>query len=157
MYFVRVTGNPVPGWWLSSIQLDGRDVADSPLELGTTDITGIVVTFTDRPTSLSGGVHDQSGSADGDATVLIFPDETAMWKHYGQNPRRLQSLRTARDGSYSIRGLPAGEYYVAAVAGDVSLDWREPDFLQRLAGSASRVRLVEGESATQDLRSREVR
>ena len=157
LYFVRVNGNPMPGWVLSSIQYEGRDVADTPLELAASDITGVVVTFTDRPTNLGGSVRDQSGSADGDATVLIFPVETAMWRNYGQNPRRLQSLRTGRDGSYSIRGLPAGEYYVTAIAGDASLDWREPDFLERLAGSASRVRLTEAESTTRDLQSREVR
>ena len=156
-YFIRVNGTPFPGWTLSSVTLEGRDVADTPIELGVTDITGVVITLTDRPTEVGGTVHVDTGAPDGDATVLILPTDATLWRNYGQNPRRLRSLRAARNGAYSIRGLPVGEYYVAAIAGDAPVDWREPAYLERVARSAERVRLADGEQATQDLRSRDVK
>jgi hypothetical protein len=156
-YFIRVIGTPLPGWALSSITFDGRDVADTPIELAATDITGVVVSFTNRPTELSGTVHEQTGAPDGDATVLIFPIDVAMWRNYGQNPRRLQGLRASRNGAFSIRGLPAGEYHVAAVFGEAPVDWREPEYLERVARGSRRLRLAESEQVTQDLQSREVR
>jgi hypothetical protein len=155
-YFVRVNGAP-PGWTLSSVTFEGRDIADTPIDLGATDITGVVVTFTDRSTDLGGTVHLDSGAPDGDATVLILPTETTMWRNYGQNPRRLRGLRATKNGAYSIAGLPAGEYFVAAVRGEVPVDWREPEYLERIAHGAERVRLAEGERATQDVQSRELK
>ena len=155
-YFVRVLGT-LPGWTLASVTLDGRDVADTPIDLGSADITGVVVQFTDRPTDLSGTVHLESGVPDGDATVLILPRETTMWRNYGRNPRRLQSSRTTTNGAYSFSGLPAGDYFVAAIKGDVPVDWREPEYLERIAQGADRVRLAEGGRVTQDLQSREVK
>jgi hypothetical protein len=156
-YFIRVIGTPLPGWALSSITFEGRDVADTPIELTATDITGVVVSFTNRPTELSGTVHEQTGAPDGDATVLVFPTDVAMWRNYGQNPRRLQGLRASRDGAFVIRGLPAGEYHVAAVSGDPPVDWREPEYLERVARGSRRVRLADSEQVTQDVQSREVR
>ncbi len=156
-YFIRINGTPLQGWTLSAVTFEGRDVADTPIELTTADVAGVVVTFTDRPTELGGTVHGQTGATDGDATVLIFPTDGAMWRNYGQNPRRLRSLRTSQSGAYSIRGLPAGEYYVAAVSGDAPVDWREPEYLERVARFSERVRLAEGERTTQDVRSREAR
>src|SRR4030095_6639930 len=43
------------GWWLRSVVVDGRDMLDFPLEIGPAgDVSGIVATFTDRRTELSG-------------------------------------------------------------------------------------------------------
>jgi hypothetical protein len=155
-YLVRV-GNPPPGWTLSSVQHEGRDVADTPLDLNASDLTGVVITFTNRPAELGGTVHGQSGPADTGATVLIFPTDPGTWSNYGLNPRRMRSVRVATDGTYTVRERPAGEYYAVAVADDEPVDWQEPEYLEQLARVSSRVRIVEGEKTTHDLRSREVR
>jgi len=151
-YFVRIGGAP-PGWTLRSVMADGRDVSDVPLDLRTTDVANVVVTFTDRPTRLTGVARTSSGHGDPDAVVVIFPADSSAWSDYGLNPRRVRSARAARDGSYTVTGLPAGDYYAVAIHDDTTPDWRDPRVLEDLARGASQVRLTEGDSRAQDLKT----
>jgi carboxypeptidase family protein len=63
------------------------------------------------------------------------------------------TMSIGRDGVFSIDGLPAADYLVAATnrARDED-EWRDPDFLSVLERTATRVYLVEGESVTLQLR-----
>jgi hypothetical protein len=50
-----------------------------------------------------------------------------------QNGRRLPILtRAATDGHWSIRGLPPGEYYLAALAGFDPQEWYTTPFLEQV-------------------------
>ena len=44
-------GPTAPVWWLKSVVSNGVDTLDSALEISTADVSSIVITFTDRPTS----------------------------------------------------------------------------------------------------------
>jgi hypothetical protein len=63
----------------------------------------------------------------------------------------MRSTRVPKSGAYSITGLPAGEYYVAAIAEDNVSQWQDPQFLADLARSATTVRLSDGDTRTQNL------
>src|SRR5262249_41682433 len=39
-------------WWMKSVVYNGVDTLDSALEVSTADVSGVVITFTDRPTEL---------------------------------------------------------------------------------------------------------
>ena len=81
----------------------------------------------------------------------MFSADKSLWPVPGMASRRLQTTPPRRDGSYSFRGLPEGEYIVVAA------DWPTADFadaqvLTKLMASGSRVTLGDGEARTQDLR-----
>lgn len=155
-YMVRVGGAPA-GWTLRSVTVEGRDVSDTPLEIGAPDVTNVVITFTDRPTKLTGVVHGAAGNADPDALVVVFPTDTAQWQEFGLNPRRMRSVRVAKAGSYTFTGLPAGEYFVAAIKDELLPAWQYPEMLETLSRLASQISLSEGETRTQALKTVTVR
>jgi len=150
-YLVRA-GAP-SGWTLRSITSEGRDLADTPIDLRITDLTNVVVTFTDRPTKLSGIVRGTDGNADTGALVIVFPADSSGWSDYGFNPRRVRNIRPSKNGSYSLTGLPPGEYYVAAIHEEDVADWRDPQVLEDLSRGASQIRLTEGDARVQDLKT----
>lgn len=77
--------------------------------------------------------------------------------HDGLNPRRMRSVRASKTGAYKALGLPAGEYYAAAVPDETATDWQDPRILTSLARDATRVRLDDGQRKTQDLRTQQKR
>ena len=153
-FVIRATV-PAPGWTLSSAMFRGRDVADAPIEVAGEDLTDIVITFTDKPSVLSGNVHGAQG-ADPAATVLVFPADPASWTDYGPTARRLRLLRPSSDGSYRTP-LPAGDYLVTAIHSPVPSTWTDPDYLKQAAATATRVTMADGANKVQDLKSTEVR
>lgn len=150
-YFVRVDNVP-QNWYFRGATFGGRDVTDEPLTIDAEDIDGVVLSFTDRQTELAGSVTDPDGNQDSRALVLAFPTDRTGWINYGSRPRRLQSARVDQTGSYRLTGLPPGEYFVAAVRDETAGNWQQVDFLESVAGQATRIRLGAGDSQTQSLR-----
>jgi hypothetical protein len=138
------------GWWLRSAMVGGRDVLDSLLEFGNGgDVSGAVLTFTDKHSEISGALQTQSGAAATDYFVVAFSSDRAMWR---PGSRRMQSTRPATDGHYSFKDLPAGEYLIVALTDFEPRDLDDPAFLESVAPSALKVALGEGERKVQDLR-----
>ena len=108
------------------------------------DITDVVIAFTDRATQVTGRVNGL-GDDDTRATVIVFPVDDAQWADFGSNPRRLRMTSAGPDGSYTFLGLPAGEYFVAAVREEDSSNWMSPDALAAFARVARRLSLNDGE------------
>jgi Carboxypeptidase regulatory-like domain len=154
-YFLRVTGSPV-GWMFKAAMYNGIDVSETPFEL-TADVSGIVLTFTDRWTGMRGAVRTASGQPDSSATVLIFPTDPRQWTGYGSSPRRMRSVRTTKTGEFSVTSLPAGDYYVMALPDENTADWQDTAVLEGLSRLAARVTLNEGDQKTLDVRVREAR
>jgi hypothetical protein len=136
---------------LKSAIANGVDIADTPIELGDRDIPGIVVTFTDRPSSVEGTVRGPQGDADATAAVLVFPSDPKYWQDYGNNPRRLKSGRTTPKGTFGPITVPPGDYCVIAIAEDAAQEWQDPRTLEALARQASRVTIGDGQKATVQL------
>jgi hypothetical protein len=154
-YVVRVSVLPA-GWFLKSALYQNRDVADMPIELLSKDVSGVVITFTDRPSSVAGTVRGADGP-DPTAVVLAYPVDSAAWSSSGALSRRMRTARAAKDGSYSLPALPAGEYYIVAVREDQVGEWQDPALLQALSRDAQTVRLADGEQKTQNLVSATIR
>jgi len=150
-YVLRVDG--VARWAMASAWLGSRDVADSPIDLTSGDVSEVVVQMTNRQTSLSGPVLDALGAPDGDASVLIFPTDPALWVDSSAQPRRLRAGRTDDAGAFVIEGAPPGEYFVVAIGAATVGDWRDPRVLDRLARVASRVTLADGERRAVSLKT----
>ena len=138
--------------------MDGKDITDRVFDLQS-DTTSIVITYTDRPSKVSGTVKDARGAVSPDATVLAFPIDPARWSGYGPSPRHLKSVLTTRAGFYTFEHLPAGEYYVVAIDGAHADQWRDPVTLKTLATQATKLTIGAGDTTlkTLDLTVRTIR
>jgi len=150
-YYVRINNNP-PGWTLKSAMLNGRDISNVPVSLDA-DISSLIVTFTDRPSTVSGQVQSPTGAADPTATVLVFPAEAGAWTDTGEFPRRLRAIRVDRRGQYRTEGLPAGDYLVVAVVDESSTNWQDPRVLRALTRLATPITLGDGETRSVALKT----
>ncbi|HUF47667.1 MAG TPA: carboxypeptidase regulatory-like domain-containing protein [Vicinamibacterales bacterium] len=150
-YFVRVEGAP-QGWHFRGATLGGRNVTDEPLTIEGEDIGGVTLSFTDQQTQITGSVTSDNDQEDTSALVVAFPTDRAGWINYGSRPRRVQSTRVSGNGSFTLSGLPPGDYLVAAVRDEIAGDWQRTEFLESIATSATRVRLAEGDKQTHSLR-----
>jgi hypothetical protein len=58
-----------------------------------------------------------------------------------------------RKGAFTMNGLPAGDYLLAA-ADDADMgDPRDPKFLDAIARAATKITIVEGDKKAQDLQT----
>ncbi len=143
---VQASGVP-DGWILKGVYLNGEDVIDTPLDFGGTGhVDGLELVFTDQISLLSGIVHDGRGTPLPDFTVVAFPSSETLWQ---PQSRHIQASRPDQNARYRIRGLPPGEYLLAAVEVVQQGEWFDPRFLERLRSSAARLSIDEGE--TKDL------
>jgi hypothetical protein len=148
-YRLSVAG-AAPPWSIASAVIGGRDVMDVPLEVRSgDDLGGLVITLTDRTTSLSGLLQDPTGQVTSGFTVIVFPAESAYWL---PQARRIQATRPSTDGHYGFRGLPPGDYRVAVVPDVEPGQWYDPTWLRQVLPSAVPITLADGERHTQDLR-----
>jgi hypothetical protein len=139
-YVIRLGGN-LGAWSIDSVSAGGSGLPDQPIAIANTDVSGVVITLTDRAGSISGSVRDTKGGLDSTATVLIFPSNRALWVDTSANPRRLRSTRASTRGAYQIDNLPAGDYVVVAIDDRFSADWQRPDRLDSLSRSGTHVTL----------------
>ena len=140
------------GWFPRSVTLGGKDITDRVFDLQA-DATSLVVTYTDRPSKVSGTVTDDQGSTSATAVVLVFPVDPQRWSGYGTSPRTLRSALTTRSGVYTIDHLPPGDYYAIAVAAADIDGWKDPARLEALAAHATRLTVAADDSPkTLDLR-----
>ncbi|MEO7189451.1 MAG: carboxypeptidase-like regulatory domain-containing protein [Vicinamibacterales bacterium] len=151
-YVVRLSGLP-QNWFFRGASLDGRDVTDSPLDLESSDLSRVTLTLTTKVTDLSGiVVRPMASRADDGDLVIAFPEDRGQWTGYGTSPRRLRAVRADTRGAFSITGLPAGRYLLAAVRDSSASDWQRPAFLETLVADAVRVDLSEGAKVTQSVK-----
>jgi protocatechuate 3,4-dioxygenase beta subunit len=144
----RVTLMRAPaGWTLKRVLINGIDVADTSIPLGRTDqsIEGMEVVLTDRGGEVSGRLTDSRGRLLTDYTVVVFATDR---EHWFLESRFLKQARPGRDGVFAVRGLPDGDYFVAAVDQLHVDEWPDPDFLDSLISSATRVTLAEGQKVS---------
>jgi hypothetical protein len=140
-----------PSWTLQSALVNGRDVLDFPLEIGTSGagVPDVTLVFTDKTQQLSGTIQDSAGRPAPDFTIIVFPADNRFWL---PQARRIGSTRPGTDGKFTLRGLPAGEYRMTAVTDVEPGEWYDPAFLNQLQGVSIPLSIREGESKVQDVK-----
>jgi hypothetical protein len=138
-------------WRLSSVQLGGRNVADSTFDIGTTDITDVVVTMRLRVSTLSGYVRDSSGAPRSDTSLFIFSTDRSLWRPQLIPPMTgvPREVRPNRQGAYRVELLD-GDYYVVATA-ERPKNWQTPESLAEFAKTGTRITMVPRETKTLDV------
>jgi protocatechuate 3,4-dioxygenase beta subunit len=142
-------GLNAPGavWSVRATTGGGVDPLDTPLDVRQS-ISDIVITLSDRISELRGRVEAGTGGSTDYSIVLFSTDRT----HWIPSARRIQSVRTASDGSYTFKNVQPGTYYLAAVDDAEPGEWYDPAFLQRLVPGAMTVTIAQGEKKVQDIR-----
>ena len=136
-------------WAIKSSTANGREAFEAPLRVNPNETVDWTVTYTDKPTSLTGVFQDRGGRAATEYYILVFASDR---KHWTPGSRRTHMTRPATDGAFSVKGLPPGEYFLAALSDLETGEWNDPALLEQLAGSAAKVTLRDGETTTQDFR-----
>ena len=132
------------GWTVKAITQDGRDIADTPLELASGAIAeGLRVVVSDRVTTVGGQLVDDDGAPLPDGTVLIFARDAARWS---TDSRWVRSLRPDQQGRYEVLGLPPGEYLAVAVDYVEDGVWNDPAYLESIRHLGQPLLLGEGET-----------
>src|SRR5206468_3535013 len=141
-------------WTLQDVRVNGVSVIDRPLPFGRRDqsLQDVEIVLSDRVSELTGAVTADRGTPVPGASVIAFSVDRDRWY---MGSRFLRMATAGERGVFSVKGLPFGSYYVAAVdrlqdEGDNA--WQDPDFLARLARSATTVTVRDGQSQTLDLR-----
>ncbi|HUR21635.1 MAG TPA: carboxypeptidase-like regulatory domain-containing protein, partial [Vicinamibacterales bacterium] len=153
-YFISVSGR-TPGWFVKSAMVNGVDALDQPFELSTENIGNVVVTFTDRQSTVSGTVID-AASAPAQGTVIVFPASYREWIAKGMSPRLMRNVRTQAKGAFSIPGLPARDYLIVAVPDDQMPDVQNPNVFEALVRAATPLTLSEGDTRTVSIKLTQV-
>jgi hypothetical protein len=143
-------GTP-PGWSVRAVTLAGRDVTDLPIEIAG-HLSNVVISFTDRPTEVRGRVSVADGT-DSTASVVAFPgpDFPLNALSWDTGSGRFRLVRVDTRGNYVLYGLPAGNYLVAAVPDEATVNWTDPEFLSELSRFAAPIQITHGERRTLDL------
>lgn len=147
-HYVLTPATTTP-WRVKSITAGGADITGLPID-ATTDVSDIVITYTDRAATIRGAVSDSDG-AESRVSVLLFPAKPDQWVNYGPSSVRVKSTRTSTTGTFTLDAPPAGDYLLIALPGDQMSDWRDPVNLAALAPRAQRVTVRDGESPTVNL------
>ena len=117
-YFATLSNNFTPrGWYFESATLQGRDLLITPLVLDAQSVTGVVITFSDRRSELSGTIRDLGGRPDPAASVVVFPADYRAWLQAGAFPLAARVEPVSQTGVYALPLRP-GDYLVAAVRDD---------------------------------------
>jgi hypothetical protein len=133
---------------LKQVIADGRDVTDAPVDLRSGQRLTASIVFTDKLSEINGTIADERGTPITDYTLLAFPTDTSLWS---TQSRYIVTARPDQNGRFQMRGLPPGEYLLAAVDPTEPGQWFEPAFLDEQRASAVRLTLGDGDIKTQNV------
>jgi protocatechuate 3,4-dioxygenase beta subunit len=140
---LRVSG--AAGWYIDTVTVDGKEITDTPIDFGTAT-SDVVITMAKRGATLAGVALDSDGKPTSDAMVVLFGETESAWQ-----PRH-SATRTATveaDGRFSLSPVRPGKYFAVAVPRQgLRLDTTTSADFERLAKSATKVELRDGQSQT---------
>lgn len=150
-HFIRVDGLPEP-WRLKQVLYRGSDVTDIPIDMDYGQVMdGFDVILTDVFTTVSGTVEIEKRDLAQAYAVIVFPSTSLNWT-LGSRYVKLTYLDDK--GTFSIRGLPPSEYFVAVTRDFDESDLGTLDVLDRLSQDAVSFRINEGERRRLSLSAR---
>ena len=129
------------GWMVDSVAVDGREVVDGMLRVAPgADLTNVVVALSPTTTEIAGSIVDKSGAPVYQQRIVIMAVDPAYWV---PGSRRVAWAQPDTKGQFVVRGLPAGDYLLAAVAGGTSIEI-DPALLVAAAAQALRITVPPG-------------
>ena len=127
--------------------VNGIEIGDGPLVVGNEPLRDVRFAFAPPETTISGTIADRDGRRVLRGAVMIFPADRASWFRLEESHRA--RLVTVTNGTFSASGLPAGDYYAAAV--EHARPWLSDLTAEAAIPHATRVTLRSGEPVTLNL------
>jgi protocatechuate 3,4-dioxygenase beta subunit len=149
-YVVQLVNAP-ESWQVQSVYVNGIAAENEVVEVGDTGLSKLVVHIEDRTSRLEGVAKTPDGQLSKGAAILVFPQDSRRWVDYGLSSPRLRETRSLADGAFQLRGLPPGDYLLAALASPGESQWRDPSFLTALLTTATPVLIRTGGTDRVDL------
>lgn len=138
----RISLGPLTGGWaIKSINLEGRDYSDLPVDVRNGQhVDGMTIVISKKLATLQGRLVDKDARP-AFGSVILFPEDSARW---GEGSRLMRTTRPDRLGNFEIRTVPAGDYLIAAVDAVQPGATDDPEFLKGLADDATKVTVSDG-------------
>lgn len=137
---IGAQSNTLRDYFTKSVNLDGRDVADSGFPVRAETYLDVVVSA--NGANIGGTVVDTKGQPIPYASVVDIPSA-----EHRTRPALYQRDTTDATGHFSLRGLNPGKYTVLAFD-DLHEDVRQPEFLKSYETRGENVQLDEGARKT---------
>jgi len=140
-------------WYVKSVVIRGQEQVDTPFDFGTSgtfrDIDVLISAF---GATVKARVMDDRAAPVRNCTVMVFSTFRDRWSALSRWVKKTEYL--SADGTFTVKGLPPGDYWVAAIERQDSTfePTADPDLLDSLASRASRITLGEGQSQNLTLR-----
>jgi hypothetical protein len=139
------------GWFLRGVYRDGDEVIDEVFAFTTNEVvSGIEIVLTTEAAEVTGTIAGADGEPCGACTAIVFAEDPARWRHPS---RFIHAARPDQQEVFRLRGLPPGQYLVAAVEEVEDGEWLDPEFLDRLRSRAERLDLRTARSAALALKA----
>ncbi len=138
-YFVTISDRPDVS--LFAVTVGGRNVTERPITIEAKDLSDVTVELTDRPAEIAGTARRRAGSPDPDAGVVLFPTDRTRWPDARTGARMFRTARVSKAGTFSLKPVLPGEYFIAAIADDATADFPDTKFLEALAAVAETIRV----------------
>jgi hypothetical protein len=141
--------SPPPGWFVSRILQGDRDVSDEGIivEPGSA-VADVRVMLTRNVAHVTGTVTDAGRRPARDYTVMMFARERALWTF---RSRYVAAVRPDQQGAFSIKGVPAGDYLIAAIDYVEQGEGHDPDFLESIRDRSQPVSVTAGSTQRLEL------
>ena len=128
------------GWALKSIDYFGKDLADTPVDVGSGQhIEGVTVVLSKTLPKLVGRLLDEGGQP-ANGSILIFPEDEKKWE---ETSRLIRTVRPDESSGFEFRNVIPGDYLVVPLEYVRQGDWSDPEFLSNLKDQAKRVKVAE--------------
>ena len=151
-HIVMVQGTP--GWTIvKSITVNGIDVTDLPLDIDGRGPLEMLVTLTDaRPSTIEGTLAGAAKPFGEELVAVAFPIDERYWATPAAAQRRFRATPLRPTGTFTLAGLPPGDYFVAVLVDDGTEDWQDRARLSVLSRAAQRVVLAAGSKSAVQVR-----
>jgi hypothetical protein len=137
---VRASAIPKYGL-LSSAIANGRDALDFGLEVPPGGLSSLVLLYSSQTTVVDGRITPGvTVGPQGTCYAVVYSRDRSYWQ---AGSRRVEAAQPDERGRFTIRGLPAGDYYGSAFAGREPTAWSDREFLSRLKPEVA-LNLVKG-------------
>ena len=123
-------------YYMKSVLLGGREVADTGFEATPGTVLDVVVSA--KGAGIEGTAVDREGKPAVDATVFTVPSSGKLGR-----PDAYQFGRTDKNGHFELRGMNPGEFLVLAFE-EMQEDYRTLEFAKKYEGKGEKVVLEEG-------------